>query len=196
MNHELQLHHEEFTYDKNVFGFWVYLMTDCVLFGILFASYAVLHNSVFGGPSGKDIFDLKLVLAETFALLISSFTCGLAGISSEKGYKGRTIFCLILTFLLGATFVHLEVSEFIGLVKEGYGWDRSAFLSSFFTLVGTHGTHVSIGLIWMTVMIVQIAFRGLTHATLRRLMCLRLFWHFLDVVWIFIFTIVYLMGVL
>lgn len=196
MSNDLQLHHEEFTYDKNIFGFWVYLMTDCILFGVLFATYAVLHDSVFGGPSGKDLFDLKLVLAETFALLISSFTCGLAGISSEKGHKWKAIFYLLLTFLLGFSFVFIEVSEFVHMIKEGCGPDRSAFLSSFFTLVGTHGTHVSIGLIWMSVMIWQIATRGLIASTLRRLMCLRLFWHFLDVVWIFIFTIVYLMGVI
>ena len=188
--------HVQENYDKTVFGFWVYLMTDCILFGILFATYAVLHNSHFGGPSGKDIFDLRFVLAETFALLISSFTCGLAGLASEKGKKATVVFWLLCTFFLGFSFVFMEVTEFTGLVREGNSWQRSAFLSAFFTLVGTHGTHVSFGLIWMTVMMFQIAFRGFTPATHRRLMCLRLFWHFLDVVWIFIFTFVYLMGVI
>ena len=188
--------HEMAMYEKNVFGFWVYLMTDCVLFGILFATYAVLHNSVFGGPSGKELFNLKLVMAETFALLFSSFSCGLAGIASKQEKKHQVVGFLLVTFLLGFSFVFMEVSEFAHLIREGNGPQRSAFLSSFFTLVGTHGTHVTIGLIWMSVMMWQISTRGLTPATHRRLMCLRLFWHFLDVVWVFLFTIVYLMGVI
>jgi cytochrome o ubiquinol oxidase subunit 3 len=171
-------------------------MTDCILFGILFASYAVLHTSRFGGPSGQEIFDLKFVLAETFALLISSFTCSLGGLASLKDKKWQTIAWFIPTFLLGLSFVGMELTEFTGLVREGNSWERSAFLSSFFTLVGTHGTHVSFGLLWMVVLMFQIAFRGFTPIIHKRLMCLRLFWHFLDVVWIFIFTAVYLMGVI
>jgi cytochrome o ubiquinol oxidase subunit 3 len=188
--------HVQENYDKTVFGFWVYLMTDCILFGILFASYAVLHTSRFGGPSGQEIFDLKFVLAETFALLISSFTCSLGGLASLKDKKWQTIAWFIPTFLLGLSFVGMELTEFTGLVREGNSWERSAFLSSFFTLVGTHGTHVSFGLLWMVVLMFQIAFRGFTPIIHKRLMCLRLFWHFLDVVWIFIFTAVYLMGVI
>ena len=188
--------HVEANYEKTVFGFWVYLMTDCILFGILFATYAVLHNSTAGGPRGHDIFNMQLVLAETMALLISSFTCGLAGIISRKDKKWAVIGCLAITFLLGLSFVVMEVSEFVHLVNEGNSWRRSAFLSAFFTLVATHGTHVSFGLIWMFVMMWQIKTRGIVAVIHRRLMCLRLFWHFLDVVWIFIFTLVYLLGVM
>lgn len=186
--------HENYT--KTVFGFWVYLMTDCIVFGILFATYAVLHNSTFGGPSGKELFDMPLVLCETLALLGSSFTCALAGLASNKEKKGETIFWFIVTFILGATFLSIEISEFRHLVQEGNSWERSAFLSSFFTLVATHGTHISFGLIWMIVMMVQTAYHGFKPVIHKRLMCLRMFWHFLDVVWIFIYTIVYLMGVL
>lgn len=186
--------HENYT--KTVYGFWVYLMTDCILFGMLFAAYAVLHNQTFGGPSGKELFDMPFVLGETIALLTSSFTCALAGLASNKEKKKETIFWFLVTFFLGATFVTMELIEFTNLVKEGNSWEKSAFLSSFFTLVATHGTHISFGLIWMSVMMCQIAYHGFKPVIHKRLMCLRMFWHFLDVVWIFIYTIVYLMGVI
>ncbi len=186
--------HIQENYDKTIFGFWVYLMTDCVLFGILFATYAVLHNATAGGPSGKELFDMRSVLAETLALLASSFTCTMAGLASNKEKKKETLFWFLVTFALGITFISLELIEFHGLIKEGNGYTRSAFLSSFFTLVGTHGTHISFGLIWMTVMMCQILYFGFKPVVHKRLMCLRMFWHFLDVVWIFIYSVVYLMG--
>jgi len=188
------MNHVEESYNKTVFGFWTYLMTDCILFGILFACYAVLHKATHGGPNAADVVNLNLVLAETLALLTSSFTCALAGLASNKESKRWTLIALAITFLLGFSFVFMEVTEFIHLVEEGNSWQRSAFLSSFFTLVATHGTHISCGLIWMFVMMIQIVFRGFTHVIHKRLMCLRMFWHFLDVVWIFIYTFVYLMG--
>lgn len=178
------------------FGFWIYLMSDCILFAGLFATYAVLSNNVAGGPSGKDIFELPYVLVETFCLLFSSLTYGLAMLAMEKGRKPQVLQWLVITFLLGLAFIGMEVNEFHHLIAEGNGPDRSAFLSSFFTLVGTHGLHVFSGLIWMIVMMVQVAKKGLTPRTSTRLMCLSLFWHFLDVVWICVFTIVYLMGAL
>lgn len=188
----LALHQEN--YDKTIFGFWVYLMTDCILFGMLFAAFAVLHNSTFGGPSGKELFDLPFMLVETMVLLLSSFMSGLAGLEVNHHKKWPVIGLYFITFLLGATFVGMEIYEFRHLVMEGNSWQRSAFLSSYFTLVGTHGCHVTIGLIWMSVMMLQVYFKGLTWVVHKRLTCLRLFWHFLDVVWIFIFTFVYLIG--
>lgn len=188
--------HVQENYNKTVFGFWVYLMTDCVLFGILFATYAVLHNATAGGPSGKELFSMPFVLGETIALLTSSFTCAMAGLASNKESKKETLFWLIVTFLLGLTFVSMEVTEFRHMVIEGNSWKRSAFLSSYFTLVATHGTHISFGLLWMFVMLCQILYHGFKPVIHKRLMCLRMFWHFLDVVWIFIYTVVYLMGVL
>lgn len=180
--------------EKTVFGFWVYLMTDCVLFASLFAVYAVLHKNTFGGPSGYNIFDLHYVLIETFALLTSSFTCGLAMLAMQRRSAQQVLFWLGVTFLLGLSFLGMELHEFQGLVIEGYSWRRSGFLSSYFTLVGTHGLHITIGLLWMAIMAVYVKKRGLTDAVRKRLMLLSLFWHFLDVIWIFIFTIVYLYG--
>ncbi len=187
-------HHDDRS-DKTIFGFWVYLMTDCILFATLFAAYAVLHNNTYGGPSAKDLFSPPFALAETLILLTSSFTCGLALQAAYAGQKNKTLLLFGITFLLGISFLTLELKEFTHLVHEGSSWQRSAFLSSFFTLVGSHGLHITSGLVWMTVMIGHIIFRGLTLSTLRRLTCLSLFWHFLDVVWVLIFTIVYLMGV-
>lgn len=181
---------------KTQLGFWIYLMTDIVLFATLFATFAVLRESTFGGPGGKELFDTSFVLAETLILLTSSFTCGLAVIAMHRGKKEQVMLWFGATFLLGAAFLVLEVTEFSALINEGNGWQRSGFLSSFFALVGTHGLHIFVGLLWMLVMGVQIVRRGLTHHVSRRLILLGMFWHFLDVVWIFIFTIVYLMGVL
>ncbi len=188
-------HHEQEAASLIDVGFWTYIMTDCMLFGTLFATYAVLHNSTFGGPSSKDLFDPLYALGETLFLLVSSFTCGLSGIAARRGDVKKILFWFGVTFLLGIGFIVMEGMEFTKFVQEGNSWKRSGFLSGFFTLVGTHGTHISIGLLWMVVMMFQVAFKGLNSFTLRRMSCLRLFWHFLDVVWIFIFTIVYLMGV-
>jgi len=184
------------TFSRTVLGFWIYLMTDCLLFATLFATYAVLRKSTFGGPSTKDLFHLDAAFTQTMLLLFSSVTCGFAMLASLKNRKKQVITWLLATFMLGATFVILEFIEFRHLVQEGYSWKRSAFLSSFFTLVGTHGLHVSFGLLWMFVMLFQVHVKGITMTTFRRLIILSLFWHFLDVIWIFIFTFVYLMGVL
>ncbi|ATA24947.1 cytochrome o ubiquinol oxidase subunit III [Brenneria goodwinii] len=177
-----------------VFGFWIYLMSDCILFASLFATYAVLVNGTAGGPTGKDIFELPFVLVETFALLFSSITYGMAMIAMNKGNKSQVNVWLGLTFLFGLAFIAMEIYEFHHLIAEGFGPDRSAFLSAFFALVGTHGIHVTSGLIWIIIMMVLVSSRGLTAVNKTRLMCLSLFWHFLDVVWICVFTVVYLMG--
>ncbi|GKX56557.1 cytochrome o ubiquinol oxidase subunit III [Leminorella grimontii] len=179
---------------KTVFGFWIYLMSDCILFACVFATYAVLVTGVADGPSGKEIFELPYVLGETALLLLSSFTYGMAVIAMNKGVKSQVIGWLIVTFLFGFGFIVMELNEFHLLISEGYGPSASAFLSGFFTLVGTHGLHVTLGLIWMAVMIIQVAKKGLTPKNSARLMCLSLFWHFLDVIWICVFTVVYLMG--
>ena len=181
---------------KTVFGFWVYLMTDCILFATLFATFAVLRHSTYGGPSGQEIFSLPLVLAMTLILLTSSFSAGVGLLAARRGEGRQALAWFGLTFLLGAAFLTLEIREFVHLTAEGHSWRASAFLSSFFTLVGTHGAHISSGLIWMAVLVPRSVQRGLGSVDLRRLTCLTLFWHFLDVVWIFIFTVVYLMGVL
>lgn len=182
--------------EKTHFGFWVYLMTDCVLFASLFATYIVLHRNTAGGPSTIDIFDLPMVLTETIILLLSSFTCGLAVLAAHNQRKTQVIIWYAITFLLGAAFLTMELAEFRHLITEGYSWQRSGFLSGFFTLVATHGLHIAAGLVWILVMLWQVMKKGLTRNTVRRLSILGMFWHFLDVVWIFIFTIVYLMGVI
>lgn len=183
-------------HERTTIGFWVYIMTDCVLFATLFAAHAVLKNNTFGGPSGQMLFSLPYALGETLLLLMSSFTCGMAMIDADPSKTKRMVAWFILTFLLGAGFLTMEVREFTEFVLSGNSWERSGFLTSFFTLVGTHGIHITVGLIWMSVLVVQLLSSGLTPDVFRRLTCLRLFWHFLDVVWIFIFTLVYLMGVL
>ncbi|MBB1273724.1 MULTISPECIES: cytochrome o ubiquinol oxidase subunit III [Psychromonas] len=177
-----------------IFGFWLYLMTDCLLFASFFATYAVLFMNTAGGVSGKDIFELDFVAVETAALLISSITFGFAMIAAQGQKKGWTLNWLLITFCLGASFIAMELYEFTHLIEHGNGPQGSAFLSSFFALVGLHGLHVTAGLIWMTVMMIEVARRGLGNATVTRLSCLSLFWHFLDIVWICVFTVVYLMG--
>ncbi|WP_280538798.1 cytochrome o ubiquinol oxidase subunit III [Chromohalobacter sp. 11-W] len=197
--HDAHAHDEHEHHDAGamkVFGFWVYLMSDLVIFGSLFATYAVLMKGTAGGPSGADIFELPLILVSTFLLLFSSFTYGMAVLAMHADRVAQVKGWLVITFLLGAGFIGLEIYEFHHLIAEGFGPDRSAFLSSFFTLVGTHGLHVTFGLIWMLVMIVQLFTKGLNDKTRPRIMCLSLFWHFLDIVWICVFTFVYLMGVL
>lgn len=181
-------------YSRKTLGFWVYLMTDCILFASLFAVFAVLRTATAGGPSGAELFDLNFVLVETIILLTSSFTIGLAVLGAERGLKKQSVIWLVATFLLGAAFLAMELYEFSHLVLEGHGWQRSAFLSSFFTLVGTHGLHILIGLLWLAVVTVRLWRRNFKETDMRRLGLLGLFWHFLDIVWIFIFTIVYLIG--
>ena len=181
--------------ERTSIGFWLYLMTDCVLFGTLFAVYAILQANTFGGPGPKELFEPGAILAETMLLLTSSYACGLAVLRARAGDKVKAIFWLVVTFALGTGFVAMEISEFAHLIAEGNSYTRSGFLSAFFTLVGTHGAHITIGLIWIAVMIAQLLRRGLTPHTTRRLLLFSLFWHFLDVVWIFIFSTVYLMGV-
>ncbi|HZP55218.1 MAG TPA: cytochrome o ubiquinol oxidase subunit III [Candidatus Saccharimonadales bacterium] len=187
---------EQVLQDKTVFGFWVYLMTDCVLFATLFATYAVLRNNTYGGPSGQVIFSLPFVLLETLILLTSSFSIGLAWLAAQKNNKQLVLKLMAVTILLGAAFLVLELREFNHLAAEGNSWRRSAFLTSFFTLVGTHGLHITAGLMWMAVMWLRIYKYGLFKSSLRKITMLTLFWHFLDVVWIFIFSIVYLFGVI
>ena len=179
---------------KTVFGFWLYIMTDCVLFASLFAVFAVLRNNTFGGSSGRELFDMPYVLGETLFLLTSSFTCGLAMLAVQRKDRPKTLFWLAVTFLFGVAFLALELTEFRHLVADGNSWRRSGFLSSYFTLVGTHGFHIIVGLLWMGVLMTKVR-AGLTGALVRRLTLFSLFWHFLDVVWIFIFTIVYAIGV-
>ena len=190
-------HHDEHHHDSDsidVFGFWIYIMTDCVLFATLFAAYAVLEGATFSGPPLRELISLPYVLAETLFLLASSFTYGMAMLGIYKNNRARALFWLITTFVFGAAFIGLEIHEFIHLYMEGHSWHASAAMSAFFTLVGTHGTHVTIGLIWMALMIFQLFKYGTSGAINRRLTYLGLFWHFLDIVWIFVFTIVYLMG--
>ncbi|HEX8182464.1 MAG TPA: cytochrome o ubiquinol oxidase subunit III [Candidatus Saccharimonadales bacterium] len=184
---------DQFT-DKTTFGFWVYLMTDCVLFATLFATYAVLHNNTNGGPSGAELFSLPFVLVETLLLLTSSFTCGLAMLAARRADRRQVLVWYGVTFLLGLAFVGMELSEFSHLIAEGQSWQQSGFLSAFFTLVGTHGLHILAGLTWMLVLMIHVARQGLGGNTFKRLTLLSLFWHLLDIVWIFIFSIVYLIG--
>ena len=183
------------TVANHAFGFWIYLMTDLVLFAAIFATYAVLAHSYAGGPSGKDLFDLHYTFGETMLLLFSSATYGMAVLAMYKDRKNRVLVWLAVTFLLGLGFISMEINEFYHMIQDGNGPQRSGFLSAFFTLVGTHGTHLSVGLIWMAVMVVQVMIKGLTTPVQSRLMRLSMFWHFLDIVWIGVFTIVYLMGV-
>lgn len=179
---------------KAIFGFWIYIMSDCILFACLFATYAVLYTNTYGGPGGVDLFSLSFVLTETIILLTSSFTYGLVILAMHKQSKSQALLWLLITFLLGATFVGMELWEFSELVHNGHSWQNSAFLSAFFTLVGTHGLHVSIGLLWMFFLIIQVIRTGFSPLNMRKLVTLSLFWHFLDIVWIFVFSIVYLLG--
>lgn len=181
---------------KTIFGFWVYLMTDCILFASLFATFAVLHNNTYGGQSAQSLFSLPFALTETLILLTSSFTCGLAILAAHRRDKNQVLFWFGVTFMLGLAFLALELHEFRQLVIDGNSWRRSGSLSAFFTLVGTHGLHITTGLLWMVVMIKRVSKRGLDSISIKRLTMLSLFWHFLDIIWIFIFSIVYLIGVL
>lgn len=181
--------------NKTTLGFWVYLMTDCILFASLFATFAVLRTATADGPSSREIFEMPAVLAETIILLTSSFSCGIALLGLKKGSVRQIVGALAVTYLLGVAFLTIEISEFSKLIAEGHGPQQSAFLSAFFTLVGTHGFHIFIGLLWLLVLVLVLFKRGLTNKLTRQLTLFGLFWHFLDLVWIFIFTVVYLMGV-
>jgi cytochrome o ubiquinol oxidase subunit III len=176
------------------FGFWLFLLSDVVMFSALFAAYTVLADHTAGGPDGLKLFDRGYVLLETACLLFSSFTCGLCALAIERHAAPETYLWAAVTFVLGGAFLGLELSEFIRMIGEGASPTRSAFLSAFFTLVGTHGLHVTGGLIWMAVMLVQASLRRFDAVFPTRLTCLSLFWHFLDIIWIGVFTIVYLAG--
>ncbi|WP_336964194.1 cytochrome o ubiquinol oxidase subunit III [Sphingobium aquiterrae] len=181
---------------STMLGFWIYLMSDCLIFAILFACYAVLGGNYAAGPGPRELFELPLVALNTSFLLFSSITYGFAMLAMHRGNKGQTLGWLAITGLFGLAFLSVEMYEFVHLIHEGATPQRSAFLSAFFTLVGTHGLHVTFGSIWLVTLMVQVARKGLIAANQRRLMCLSLFWHFLDVIWIGVFTFVYLMGML
>ena len=186
-------HHPE---NGTLLGFWLYLMSDCLIFACLFATYAVLGRSYVGGPTGMELFDLPLVAVNTSLLLLSSITYGFAMLETQRKGLRNALIWLALTGVLGAGFIGIELYEFSHLIHEGAGPQRSGFLTAFFSLVGTHGLHVSFGIIWLITLMFQLRKHGLTPENTRRLMCLSMFWHFLDVVWIGVFTFVYLMGVL
>jgi cytochrome o ubiquinol oxidase subunit 3 len=186
-------HHSE---NGTLLGFWLYLMSDCLVFACLFAAYGVLGRSYAAGPSGADLFELPLVALNTALLLLSSITYGFAILEMQRSRQGATLAWLALTGLLGAGFIGIELYEFAHLIHEGAGPQRSAFLSAFFTLVSTHGLHVTFGIVWLATLMLQVMRHGLIAANRRRLLCLSMFWHFLDVVWIGVFTFVYLMGTL
>ncbi len=176
------------------YGFWIFLLSDIIMFSGLFAAYAALSGNTAHGPTGRELFDLHNVFIETACLLLSSYTCGLGALSAERQHRERFYIFAALTFLLGAAFLFIEISEFAGMVSQGAGPSRSAFLSAFFTLVGMHGAHVTSGLLWLVYMAAQVAAKGLRPHVLRRLLCFSLFWHALDIIWVGVFTLVYLMG--
>lgn len=182
--------------ERTFLGFWIYLMTDLLMFAALFAAYVVLHGNTNGGASSSSLFDLPFALIETLLLLTSSFTCGIGILFAKMGKIKPTLIFFGITFALGISFLAMEISEFSHLWIDGNTFQKSAFLSSFFTLVGTHGLHIFFGLFWMLLIFISISRRGFTENALRKLTLLSLFWHFLDIVWIFIFTLVYLMGVI
>ena len=177
------------------YGFWIFLLSDIVMFSALFAAYAVLVHATAGGPSGAGLFNQVSVAVETACLLVSSYTCGLMSLAINWRNRLSTYFFALITFLLGAMFLALEIREFVGMVAEGATPERSAFLSAFFAVVGCHGLHVTAGLIWLMVMMAQVALRGFRPTVQRRLLCFALFWHALDIIWVGLFSVVYLMGV-
>ena len=183
--------------DKRIvvgYGFWIFLLSDFGMFAALFAAYTVLARATAGGPSGVQLFNQTTVAIETACLLFSSFTCGLMSVAADSRRRGVFYAAAFVTFVLGAVFLALEVREFAEMIAAGAGPQRSAFLSAFFALVGCHGAHVAIGLIWLALMMVQVAARGFVANVERRLLCFALFWHALDIVWVWLFTVVYLMG--
>ena len=178
------------------YGFWIFLLSDIVMFSAFFAAYAVLAHATAGGPGGMQLFNQRSVAIETVCLLVSSYTCGLMSLAIDRSQYGRTYLTALITFVLGALFLTLELREFADMIATGASPQRSAFLSAFFTLVGCHGLHVTAGLVWLVVMMAQVAIRGFSATVERRLLCFSLFWHALDIVWVWLFTVVYLMGVL
>lgn len=192
--HTVELEHEEASNDRVMFGFWIYLMTDLLMFAVLFAVFAVLRNNTLGGPTGADLFSPSLALTETLILLTSSFTVGIGMIAARRGLKNQTLAWFGITFLLGLSFLGIEIYEFVEFIHEGHTMQSNAFLSSFFVLVGTHGLHITSALIWAAITLIFVIKRGLDKHIVRKLALLSLFWHFLDIVWIFIFTVVYLMA--
>ena len=190
-------HAERGTASKRVivgFGFWIFLLSDIIMFSAFFAGYATLSGNVADGPDGRQLFDLSNTAIETACLLASSFTCGLASIAAERRQAWRFHAAMAATFVLGAVFIGMEIFEFAGMVARGAGPQRSAFLSAFFTLVGCHGLHVSCGLLWLLTMMAQVLAKGFRADILRRVLCFSLFWHALDIIWVAVFTVVYLMG--
>src|SRR6266487_4072217 len=176
------------------YGFWIFILSDMIMFSALFAAYAVLRGNTAGGPTGAELFNLRNVFAETLCLLLSSYTCGLGALSAERHQRDRFYVFAALTFGLGAAFLFIESSEFAAMVSKSAQPSRSAFLSAFFTLVGMHGAHVTSGLVWLSYMVLQVVVKGMRPHVLRRLLCFSLFWHALDIVWIGVLTLVYLMG--
>jgi cytochrome o ubiquinol oxidase subunit 3 len=176
------------------YGFWIFLLSDMVMFAAFFATYAVLHDQTAGGPGGAQLFDLRSVAIETGCLLASSFTCGLASIAAEVRNRLWFLAAMAVTCVLGLAFLSLEAREFAGLVAQGAGPTRSAFLSAFFTLVGCHGLHVSAGILWLLTMMAQVVAKGFRPDIQRRILCFALFWHALDIIWVAVFTVVYLLG--
>jgi cytochrome o ubiquinol oxidase subunit 3 len=177
------------------YGFWIFLLSDIVMFSAFFASYAVLAGNTNGGPSGRTIFDLGNVAVETACLLVSSFSCGMASLAAGARNKLAFYLAMAVTFVLGMAFITLEIREFVSLIQTGDGPSRSAFLSAFFALVGCHGLHVSAGLLWLLTMIAQVFAKGFRPEILRRVLCFSLFWHALVIIWVAVFTVVYLLGV-
>ncbi len=200
MNHSVHKAHESYpdthhdTYSRTIFGFWLYLMSDFILFGALFATYFVLKNSTFGGPSSRDLFHLPYTYAQTLILLLSTFTVGLAGTSAHRRHKNWTLVYFGITFILGILFLGMQIAEFSRYLNYGHSWKNSAFLSGYFTLVSTHTIHVIFGLLWMPVLLYPVCREGISYVSIRRLTCLRMFWQFLNIVWVFIFSFVYLLG--
>jgi cytochrome o ubiquinol oxidase subunit 3 len=177
------------------YGFWIFLLSDIVMFSALFAAYAVLVHATAGGPTGAELFNQASVAIETACLLASSYTCGLMSLAVGSRRRAATYLFAVVTFVLGTVFLALEIREFAGMIAIGAIPQRSAFLSAFFTLVGCHGLHVTAGLIWLAVMMAQVAVKGFRPSVERRLLCFALFWHALDIIWVWLFTVVYLMGV-
>lgn len=179
---------------NTIFGFWVYLLTDCMMFATFFATYAVLHNNTFGGPSAKELFDIRLALGETIILLCSSFTCGLAMLFAPKRNLTGVVLLYVLTFIFGVVFIAMQSIEFSSIFAKGLSWKSNGFLSSYFTVIGVHSLHIIVGLFMIPVFLLQLFLYGFTEVVLRRLTCLRMYWHFLYLIWIFTFAIVYLIG--
>jgi cytochrome o ubiquinol oxidase subunit III len=176
------------------YGFWIFIISDITMFSALFAAFAVLSGRTADGPTASDVVNLRHLFIETMCLLLSSYACGLGALSAELRQRDRYLVFAALTFVLGAVFLFIEISDFVDMARAGAGPSRSAFLSAFWTLVGMHGAHVASGLLWLVYMVAQVMAKGLRPHVLRRLLCFSLFWHALDIIWVGVFTLVYLMG--